>query len=104
MTGGSIVVESSITIGSNVSVGANTIICDTDFHPVDSLRRLQDPNHGETAPIKIEDNVFIGMQCLILKGVTIGTGSAIGAGSIVTKDVPPAVVVAGNPARVIREL
>jgi acetyltransferase-like isoleucine patch superfamily enzyme len=104
MTGGSIVVDKHVKIGNNVAVGANTIICDTDFHPLQSIKRFQDPNKGAAAPIIIEDNVFIGMQCLILKGVTIGEGSVIGAGSVVTKNVPSRVIVAGNPARIIREL
>lgn len=104
MTGGSIVADESIAIGNNVSVGANTVICDTDFHPLHPLERRQEPNRGATAPIVIEDDVFIGMQSLILKGVTIGAGSVVGAGSIVTRDVPSGVIVAGNPARIIREL
>lgn len=104
MTGGSLVVDEQIQIGNNVAVGANTIICDTDFHPLQPSERQKDPNRGTTAPIVIEDNVFIGMQSLILKGVTIGTGSVIGAGSVVTRDVPPGVVVAGNPAKIIKRL
>ena len=56
------------------------------------------------APIVIEDVVFIGMQSLILKGVRIGCGSVVGAGSVVVMDVPPGVVVAGNPARVVKRL
>ena len=104
MTGGGIIAAHHIRIGNNVAVGANTIICDTDFHPLRPSDRMLDPNEGATAPIVIEDNVFIGMQSLILKGVTVGTGSVIGAGSVVTRDVPPGVIAAGNPARVIREL
>ncbi len=104
MTGGSIVAEEAVRIGDHVTVGANTIIADTDFHPLDALARQNLPLAGATAPISIEDHVFIGMQSLILKGVTIGAGSIIGAGSVVTGDVPPGVVAAGNPARVIREL
>lgn len=104
MTGGSIVADEYIQIGDNVSVGANTIICDTDFHPLRQTERLRAPNQGATAPVVIENSVFIGMQCLILKGVTIGEGSVIGAGSVVVKNVPAGVIVAGNPAQVIREL
>jgi acetyltransferase-like isoleucine patch superfamily enzyme len=90
MTGGTICAEESIIIGNNVIVGANTTITDTDFHPLDPAQRRRDPLAGATAPIIIEDDVFIGMGCLILKGVMIGAGSVIGA--------------AGNPARVIRLL
>jgi acetyltransferase-like isoleucine patch superfamily enzyme len=104
MTGGSVVCEERITIGNRVTVGANTIIADTDFHPLDPLIRQQRPIDGATAPIVIEDDVFIGMQSLILKGVTLGKGSVIGAGSVVTRDIPPGVIAAGNPAQVIREL
>ncbi|HLV37140.1 MAG TPA: DapH/DapD/GlmU-related protein [Spirillospora sp.] len=104
MTGGSIVAAVRITIGDRVTVGANCVITDTDFHPLDPQQRRRSPLDGAAAPVVIEDDVFIGMQSLILKGVTIGAGSVIGAGSIVTRDVPPAVIAAGIPAQVIREL
>lgn len=102
MTGGSIVVDECITIGNRVWVGANTIIADTDFHPIDPEIRRVRPLDARTAPITIDDDVFIGMNCLILKGITIGERSVIGAGSVVTRDVPPRTVVAGNPAMMIR--
>ena len=101
MTGGSLVAAEKILIGDNVNVGANTIIMDTDFHPLDAEARRLDSAPAKTAPVSIEDNVFIGMNCLILKGVTLGKGSVIGAGSVVTKDVPSNAIVAGNPARLI---
>jgi acetyltransferase-like isoleucine patch superfamily enzyme len=102
MTGGTLCAGERITIGEHVTVGANTTIIDTDFHPLDpAVRRLR-PNDGATAPITIEDDVFIGMNCLILKGVTLGRGCVVGAGSVVTRDVPPYSVVAGNPAQVVR--
>ena len=104
MTGGSIVVDENITIGDRVWVGANTIITDTDFHPLDPEHRRLNPLDAKTAPIIIEDDIFIGMNTMILKGVKIGAGSVIGAGSIVTRDVPRGAIVAGNPARVIRQL
>lgn len=104
MTGGSIVCEERISIGQRVTVGANCVIIDTDFHPLDPVLRQQQPLAGATAPVVIEDDVFIGMQALILKGVTIGKASVIGAGSVVTRDIPPGVIAAGNPARVLREL
>ena len=104
MTGGAIVCANHIQIGDYVTVGCNTIIADTDFHPLTVQTRLTDFLQGESQPITIEDHVFIGMHCLILKGVTIGKGSVIGAASVVTKDVPSGVVAAGNPARVLREL
>ena len=104
MTGGSIVAESRVTIGDRVLVGADTIIADTDFHPLEAQVRQQRPTDGATAPIVIEDDVFIGMHCLVLKGVTLGQGCVIGAGSVVTQSIPPGVIAAGNPASVIRPL
>lgn len=104
MTGGSVCAADRIVIGSHVTVGANAVITDTDFHPVDYEQRKSRPSGGPTATVTIEDDVFIGMNSLILKGVSIGRGSVIGAGSVVTTDVPPGVIVAGNPARVVRKL
>ena len=101
MSGGSICASQQITIGDRVAVGANTIIIDTDFHPLNAELCRHKPEAAKAAPIVIEDDVFIGMNVLILKGVRIGRGSVIGAGSIVTKDVPSGAIVAGNPARVI---
>jgi acetyltransferase-like isoleucine patch superfamily enzyme len=104
MTGGTICAAQSISIGDDVWVGANCTITDTDFHPLDLAARLARPLDGATAPIIIEDGVFIGIQSLILKGVTIGARSVIGAGSVVTRDIPSGVIAAGNPAHVIRPL
>ena len=104
MTGGSICAAERILIGDNVTVGANCTIADTDFHPLRPEERTQHPQDGKSSPVLIDDEVFIGMNSLILKGVTIGCGSVVGAGSVVTRDVPPHVVVAGNPARVLKEL
>lgn len=104
MTGGAICAAQEVIIGDNVAIGANVTIVDADFHPLDANTRRSLPSGGETAPVTIRDDVFIGMNSLILKGVTIGQGSVVGAGSVVVKDVPAGVVVAGNPARVVREL
>lgn len=101
MTGGTLCAAERIVIGSNVTVGANTTIIDADFHPLSPEQRRLHPNEAATEPIIIEDDVFIGMQCLILKGVTLGQGCVVGAGSVVTRDVPAGVVVAGNPAKAI---
>lgn len=84
-----------ITIGNNVRIGANVLIMDGDAHQ-------DDPRAGANSPIIIEDNVWIGGGSTILKGVTIGRNSIIGAGSIVTKDIPENAVAVGNPCRVIR--
>jgi acetyltransferase-like isoleucine patch superfamily enzyme len=104
MTGGTICASHRITIGNDVTVGSNTVIIDNDFHPISLQQRKIQPQDGNVSPIEIQDDVFIGMGCLILKGVHIGRESVIGAGSVVTKDVPPGVVVAGNPAQVIKVL
>jgi acetyltransferase-like isoleucine patch superfamily enzyme len=101
MTGGTICAAESVRIGHGVTVGANTVVVDTDFHPLSVDHRQRSPNQALTAPITIEDDSFIGTQCLILKGVTLGRGCVVGAGSVVTGDVPAGAISAGNPARVI---
>ncbi len=101
MTGGTICAAEKIIIGDRVTVGANTTIIDTDFHPMRAAYREIEPNKGATAPVVIEDGVFIGMNCLVLKGVTVGQGSVIGAGSVVVRNIPPGVIAAGNPAQII---
>lgn len=102
----------SITIGNNVNIGGDCLIMDSDAHPHDYIQRRREfeqkvglEKYLETipcAPIVIEDDVWIGARCQILKGVHIGARSIIAAGSIVTKDVPADCVVAGGPARVIK--
>jgi acetyltransferase-like isoleucine patch superfamily enzyme len=101
MTGGAVCAARSVRIGDRVILGANSVVTDTDFHPLEAERRRHFPADGRVAPVMIEDDVFIGMSCIVLKGVTIGRGSVIGAGSVVTRDVPPGSIAAGNPARVI---
>ena len=103
MTGGSIVCEEAVTIGDRVTVGCNSIVADTDFHPLEVAQRHADFLGGATAPVVIGDDVFIGMNVQVLKGVRLGNGCVIGAGSVVTQDVPPGAIAAGSPARVIRE-
>jgi len=104
MTGGNLCAAQKIIIGDHVVIGANTTIVDTDFHPADPVGRWVKPSDGRAAEVVIEDNVFIGMNCLVLKGVRIGRGSVIGAGSVVAKGVPSGVIAAGNPAVIIGEL
>lgn len=88
---------------SLLSIGKNCVLtgCSVLYH--DASPKL---HGGETtfAPIKIEDDCFIGWQSIILKGVTISKGSIVGAGALVTKDVPEYSVVAGNPAKVIKKI
>jgi acetyltransferase-like isoleucine patch superfamily enzyme len=103
-TGTTLVADASIQIGNRVLVGGNASIVDTDFHPLTPEGRREDINAGTSRPIEIGDDVFIGMNSLILKGVTVGDGSVVGAGSVVSRNVPPHTIVAGNPATVVKEL
>jgi acetyltransferase-like isoleucine patch superfamily enzyme len=91
-----------VTIGDNVLLGPNVSLY-AATHPVDARLRTE-TGLENGAPIVIEDNVWIGGSVVILPGVRIGRDSTVGAGSVVTKDVPPGVVAAGNPCRVIRKL
>jgi acetyltransferase-like isoleucine patch superfamily enzyme len=90
----------SIKIGSWVLIGSGAVISDGDAHPIDPKERRLGYG-GKRSPIVIEDDVFIGARAIILKGVTIGRGSVIGAGAIVTKDIPAYSIAVGNPAKII---
>ena len=103
----------SIKIGNRVLISYNVNIHDNISHPLDSLERHKDFVHIRTIgfqdninlsekEIVIEDDVWIGFNSTILKGVTIGKGAIIGANTLILKDVPPYAVVVGNPARIIR--
>lgn len=92
----------SVTIGDHVKIGACVLIMDTDAHPMDYLTRRSSGLGTKSAPIVIEDDVWIGAHSIILKGVRIGARSVIGAGSVVTKSIPSDSVAAGNPCRVIK--
>lgn len=85
----------SIEIGEDVRISENCTIWDSDAHTIN--------NTEKTKPIKIGNHVWIGTNCVILKGVTIGDGAIIAAGSIVTKDVPTKSLVGGVPAKVLKE-
>lgn len=94
----------SINIGSNVLIGSNVVICDTDLHPTKIENRRFSNQNIKSKPIKIEDNVWIGMNSTILKGVTIGENSVVGAGSVVVTSIPENCIAGGNPAKVIKYL
>jgi len=96
----------SIEIGSKCLLGADVQIFDNDFHTIspENRRHESSPDKVGCAPIIIEDNVFIGTGSKIMKGVTIGHNSVIGAGSIVTKNIPANSIAAGNPAKIIGQL
>jgi len=100
-----------ITVGGRVVISYNVTIADSDFHPLDpELRRLDavaNSPQGDrsqrpplvTRPVVVEDDVWIGIGAIILKGVRVGRGARIGPGAVVTRDVPPHTTVAGNPAQ-----
>ncbi len=93
----------SITIGDNVLSGANVLITDFDWHPINPKKRHT--NEGvKNAPVIIGNNVWLGINSVILKGVTIGDNSVIGANSLVVKNIPANVIAGGNPCKVIKEL
>lgn len=85
----------NIKIGANCKIGWDSIIMDRDYHGINN-------DAENTKPVIIEDNVWICCRAIILKGVRIGEGAIVGAGSVVTKDVTPHTVVGGNPARIIK--
>jgi maltose O-acetyltransferase len=96
------IVPFDLKVGKDVMMGPDVIIIGENhqFSSRDIPMRLQGYQHY--SPVRIEDDVWIGARVIILPGITIGTGSIIGAGSVVTKDIPPYAICAGNPARVIR--
>jgi len=115
LNGAIIMAEEGIEIGSHCLISWNVGIADSDFHPLEPAQRLIDAHalapffkdrpprpKIKTAPVKLADNVWIGMNAVILKGVTIGENSVVAAGSVVTKSVPANTVVAGNPAVAVK--
>jgi acetyltransferase-like isoleucine patch superfamily enzyme len=117
MNGALVMAEERIEIGSHCLISWNVGIADSDFHPLAPAQRIIDAHALApffkdrpprpplvTKPVIISDNVWIGMNAVILKGVTIGENSVVAAGAVVTKSVPANVVVAGNPAVVTKQL
>ena len=96
-----IVDDGKVWIGDHVMIGPNVTIA-TAGHPV--LPRLREKGIQYNMPVRIGDNVWIGAGAIILPGVTIGNNSVIGAGSIVTKDIPSDTIAVGNPCRVLRAI
>lgn len=88
---------SKIVLEEGVRCGANTLITDGDWHP-------NDWRSSKPRPIRIEKNVWLGVNVIVMKGVHIGENTVIGAGSIVTSDIPSNVIAAGNPCKVIKAL
>jgi len=98
-----IAAQQQITLGNGVMCGANVTITDADRHPLDALARLRG-EPGSCAPVVIGDQVWLGMNVVVLKGVTIGAGSVIAANSVVVSDIPPGCLAGGQPATVLRML
>jgi acetyltransferase-like isoleucine patch superfamily enzyme len=96
-----------ITVGDNVKIGGGCVIYDTDFHSLQSEHRNSLPENMDSVkkpPIVISDNAFIGAHSIILKGITIGINSIIGAGSVVSRSVPDNDIWAGNPDVFMRKI
>jgi len=95
----------SVEIGKDVLLGGGCKIYDSDFHSLVLEERLEQiDSHIKSKPVKVCDGVFIGSQSIILKGVTIGKKSIVGAGSVVTKSIPSGEIWAGNPAKYIKKI
>lgn len=112
--GSSIICAKSIEIGNDVLIAWGCTIIDHNSHSIYWEKRKNDVRKWHfkkkdwtnvtKKPVKINDRVWIGFNSIILKGVTIGENSIIGAGSVVTKDIPPYSIFAGNPAKFIRKV
>lgn len=93
----------NISIGNYTAIGANTKIFDHDFHSLDYIERRTDSRtHAISKPVHIGNDVFIGCNCIITKGTVLGDRCIVGAGSVVTGKFPDDVVIAGNPAHIVR--
>jgi acetyltransferase-like isoleucine patch superfamily enzyme len=90
----------SIEIGDDCMLASHVWMSDSDWH--DAYDRTREPDTN--APIILEQNVWVGLRAIVCKGLKIGANSIIGAGSVVTRDVPPNMIAAGNPARIVGEL
>ena len=112
-----ILAKEEVRIGTGCMIANDVVICDNNTHPIDPEARWQMSlcddfindekwswKDSASAPVILEDNTWIGRRAMIMKGVTVGKGSIVGAGAVVTHDVPPYTVAAGNPAKVVKEL
>lgn len=95
--GVSISAHTLVKIGNRCQIGNYSLIMDNDYHQIGDKTML-----GHSRPIILEDDVWLGARVIILKGVTIGQGAVIGAGSVVTRDIPARSVAVGQPARVVK--
>lgn len=105
MSGTVLCAATSIEIGQRVMIGANAKLIDTDFHPISAQARREHPTRGAvTRPVVIGDDVWIGMDAIILPGTQLGAGCVVSAGAVVSGIFPPHTVLAGNPARAVKKL
>jgi acetyltransferase-like isoleucine patch superfamily enzyme len=120
--GTTVISRSAVDIGNDVTIAWGCVIYDHDSHSISYLDRIKDQDQQlidlsngnlvsnkdwtnvATAPIKICDHAWLGFDVVVLKGVTIGEGAIVGARAVVTKDIPPWTIAAGNPARVVKEI
>jgi acetyltransferase-like isoleucine patch superfamily enzyme len=112
LVGAVVMCAEDIAIGRDVVLSYNVVVADCDFHPRDPSLRREDAvanapegdrsrrPHLDTAPVVIGDGVWLGIGAIVLKGVRIGEGARVAAGSVVTRDVPAGAVVTGNPAAI----
>lgn len=104
-TGTTLFISKKVVIGKYCNFGGNTTIWDTDFHPIEFKgRRIHDETKIKSSPVIIGDDVFVGANSMILKGVTIGDRAIIGAGSIVIRDIPADEIWTGNPAKFLTKI
>jgi acetyltransferase-like isoleucine patch superfamily enzyme len=106
LSGTTLCAAALITIGSDCLFGADTLVTDNDHHAlVPALRNKHNAMDAvAVAPVRIGSNVFIGARAIILKGTSIGDGAVIGAGAVVTGEIPPNVIAVGNPARAVSDI
>ncbi len=97
INGAFISASKKVILGNNIKIGPQTMIMDSDFHDVSDHNE-----EGASDAIIIEDDVWLGARCTILKGVRIGKGAVVGIGAVVTKDVPANAIVGGIPAKIIK--
>ncbi|TMO64184.1 acyltransferase [Pseudoalteromonas aurantia] len=104
LQGTSICSYDSVEIGDNVMFGPNVVIMDSSGHALTDRGADNEEQRIKISPVTVGDDVWVGYGCIILPGVTIGRGAVVGAGSVVTKNVPPLTVVAGNPCQIVKRL
>ncbi|RZL69656.1 MAG: acyltransferase [Pedobacter sp.] len=107
LSGVAIICYKKIEIEDNVKIGGNTVIYDSDFHSLNPEERNSQPENLSNVivkSVKIKKGAFIGAHCTILKGVTVGENSIVGAGSVVSRSIPNGEIWAGNPAKFIKNI